>query len=82
MAFYSRAHICHCLSRLATLRIHSAVTISGNRRNTGHQFVDGVLSLVQGLLDLGIRSGDVVAISALNRCVVLTWAFGGGGCIG
>ncbi|XP_019078283.1 2-succinylbenzoate--CoA ligase, chloroplastic/peroxisomal isoform X1 [Vitis vinifera] len=66
MAFYSRAHICHCLSRLATLRIHSAVTISGNRRNTGHQFVDGVLSLAQGLLDLGIRSGDVVAISALN----------------
>ncbi|KAK4488109.1 hypothetical protein RD792_003851 [Penstemon davidsonii] len=73
MANYSEAHICQCLSRLATARRNSTVTINGDRRKTGMQFVDGVLSLAHGLLQLGIKPGDVVSISALNSDLYLEW---------
>ncbi|EXB75224.1 2-succinylbenzoate--CoA ligase [Morus notabilis] len=67
MANYSQPHICHCLSRIATLRRNSPVTITGDRHRTGPELVDGVLRLASGLLSLGISSGDVVAVAALNR---------------
>ncbi|KAK6154827.1 hypothetical protein DH2020_009075 [Rehmannia glutinosa] len=73
MANYSEAHICQCLSRLATLRRDSTVTINGDRRKTGMQFVEGVMGLAHGLLQLGIKPGDVVSISALNSDLYLEW---------
>ncbi|KAI3466875.1 hypothetical protein Pfo_023538 [Paulownia fortunei] len=73
MANYSEAHICQCLSRLATVSRDSTVTINGDRRKTGMQFVEGVMGLAHGLLQLGIKSGDVVSISALNSDLYLEW---------
>ncbi|XP_057465881.1 2-succinylbenzoate--CoA ligase, chloroplastic/peroxisomal isoform X3 [Actinidia eriantha] len=82
MSNYSDAHICQCLSRLATLRRDSPVTIAGDRQKTGEQFVDGVLGLARGLLELGLRNGQVVAVCALNSDWYLEWllsiAFVGG----
>lgn len=62
-----KPHICQCLRHLAVLGSDSPLTICGNRKKTGRQFVDEVLSLACRLAELGIRRGDVVAISALNR---------------
>ncbi|KAL2467419.1 2-succinylbenzoate--CoA ligase [Abeliophyllum distichum] len=73
MANYSEAHICQCLSRLSTLRRNSTVTIMGDRRKTGMQFVDGVLGLARGLIQLGLKPGHVVSISALNSDLYLEW---------
>ncbi|XP_073126678.1 2-succinylbenzoate--CoA ligase, chloroplastic/peroxisomal-like [Henckelia pumila] len=73
MANYSEAHICQCLSRLATARRESVVTIDGDRRKTGIQFVEGVVCLANGLLQLGVVPGDVVSISALNSDLYLEW---------
>ncbi|KAK2991244.1 hypothetical protein RJ640_018001 [Escallonia rubra] len=82
MGNYSEAHICQCLSRLATARRNSPVTITGNRLKTGEQFVDGVLGLARGLIELGLQPGDIVAISAFNSDLYLEWllavAFVGG----
>ncbi|KAH9747738.1 2-succinylbenzoate--CoA ligase /(peroxisomal) [Citrus sinensis] len=73
MANYSQAHICQCLSRIAAVKRNSVVTITGNRYNTGQQFVQDVLNLARGLLEIGLRSGDIVAISALNSEWYLEW---------
>ncbi|KAL6991973.1 o-succinylbenzoate--CoA ligase [Sarracenia purpurea var. burkii] len=70
---YSDAHICQCLSRLATIRRNFLVTIAGDRRRTGCQFVEGVLSLAGGLVELGVQKGDVVAVCALNSDLYLEW---------
>ncbi|CAH9076412.1 unnamed protein product [Cuscuta epithymum] len=82
MANYSKAHICQCMSRVSASRRSSTVTISGDRRKTGAQFVDGILSLARGLRQLGLQPGDVVAISALNSDLYLEWllavAYAGG----
>lgn len=64
---YSEPHICQCLTRLSTLRSDDVVTITGNRQKTGKQFADEVLCLARGLLQLGVATGDIVAISAFNR---------------
>ncbi|CAK8531127.1 unnamed protein product [Lathyrus sativus] len=76
------AHICQCLSRLLTFRRDFQVTISGNHRKTGQQFVEEVISLAHGLLQLGVSPGDVIAISAYNSDSYLEWllaiAFVGG----
>ena len=74
MANYSHPHICQCLSRLLGFRRHFLVTVTGNRRKTGQQLVEEVLSLAQGLLHLGLAPGHVVAISAYNRCPLLCFA--------
>ncbi|KAI3710055.1 hypothetical protein L2E82_39828 [Cichorium intybus] len=71
--YYSEAHICQCLSRLSTFRRNSPITIYGSRVNTGQQFVDGVLDLSYGLIQFGLKPGDVVAISALNSDLYLEW---------
>ncbi|KAJ8758581.1 hypothetical protein K2173_000302 [Erythroxylum novogranatense] len=80
--YYSKAHICQCLSRLSTLRRTSVVTISGKRQKTGEQFVDEVLRLANQLLQLGLRNGEVVAICGFNSEWYLEWllavAFVGG----
>ncbi|KAI9197666.1 hypothetical protein LWI28_002356 [Acer negundo] len=73
MVNYSRAHLCQCLSRLATVKRNSVVTITGDRRKTGEGFVQGVLSLARGLIELGVLSGDVVAISSFNSDGYLEW---------
>ncbi|XP_009800224.1 2-succinylbenzoate--CoA ligase, chloroplastic/peroxisomal isoform X1 [Nicotiana tabacum] len=73
MANYSKAHVCQCLSRLLTVGRNSTVMIMGERRKTGMEFVDGVLGLAHGLLQLGLKPGDVVAISALNSDLYLEW---------
>ncbi|KAK7303566.1 hypothetical protein RJT34_14475 [Clitoria ternatea] len=82
MASHSHPHICQCLSRLLSFRRHSPVTIAGHRHKTGQQLVEEVLSLAQGLLQLGLTPGDVVAISAYNSEWYLEWllaiAFVGG----
>ncbi|KAJ0796869.1 putative o-succinylbenzoate--CoA ligase [Helianthus annuus] len=70
---YSEPHICHCLTRLSTFRRHSPVTIYGSRVHTGEKFVEGVLDLASGLVNFGLKSGDVVAISALNSDLYLEW---------
>ncbi|KAG8658002.1 hypothetical protein MANES_03G112150v8 [Manihot esculenta] len=73
MAYYSQAHICQCLTRLSTVRRNSIVTIAGDRQKTGQQFVEDVLSLARGLLELGLKSGDIVAICAFNSDWYLEW---------
>ncbi|XP_062161754.1 2-succinylbenzoate--CoA ligase, chloroplastic/peroxisomal [Alnus glutinosa] len=82
MGNYSEGHICQCLSLLATARRNAVVTITGDRQKTGEQFVEEVLCLARGLLELGLRAGDVVAISAFNSDLYLEWllaiAFVGG----
>ncbi|KAK8641633.1 hypothetical protein V6N13_011019 [Hibiscus sabdariffa] len=60
MGIFSEAHVCQCLSRLATQKHNSLVTTSGGRQKTSQQFVESILSLA-----LGLRNGDV-AISAFN----------------
>ncbi|OMO73824.1 AMP-dependent synthetase/ligase [Corchorus olitorius] len=76
MGTYSDAHICQCFSRLATLKRNSVVTISGGRHKTGQQLIDSVLTLASALLHLGLRNGDVVAISAFNRFFLFILLFG------
>ena len=66
MANHSRPHICQCLTRLASVKRNAVVTVYGNRKRTGREFVDGVLSLAAGLIRLGLRNGDVVSIAAFN----------------
>ncbi|EOA40050.1 hypothetical protein CARUB_v10008743mg [Capsella rubella] len=73
MASYSRPHICQCLTRLASVKGNAVVTVNGNRKRTGREFVDGVLSLAAGLIRLGLRNGDVVSIAALNSDMFLEW---------
>lgn len=63
----SRGHICLCLGRILALRRDSPVAIAGRNHRTGGEFVNGVLSLARGLVESGVRRGDVVAIAALNR---------------
>ncbi|TYK13336.1 2-succinylbenzoate--CoA ligase [Cucumis melo var. makuwa] len=73
MTNYSLPHICQCLTRIATARRASPLTVAGDRRQTGQQFVDSVFALARGLLDLGLLPGDVVAISAFNSDWYLEW---------
>ncbi|CAG7864252.1 unnamed protein product [Brassica rapa] len=73
MANYSRPHLCHCLTRLASVKRNAVVTVYGQRRRTGQEFVDGVLRLAGGLVRLGLRNGDVVSIAALNSDLFLEW---------
>ncbi|KAI3950826.1 hypothetical protein MKW92_044310 [Papaver armeniacum] len=60
-------HICQCLSRISTIRNDRVFTIFGDRRKTGVEFVQSVCELANGLSELGIQKGDVIAIAALNR---------------
>lgn len=73
MANHSRPHICQCLTRLASVKRNAVVTVYGNRKRTGREFVDGVLSLAAGLIRLGLRNGDVVSIAAFNSDLFLEW---------
>ncbi|KAF3450298.1 hypothetical protein FNV43_RR06378 [Rhamnella rubrinervis] len=73
MGSYSDGHICQCLNRLSTLRHNSPLFISGDRERTGPEFVDSVLALAQGLLRLGLVSGDIVAIAAFNNEWYMEW---------
>ena len=64
MPNYTHPHICQCLTRL---RRNSTVTSAGDRCKSGREFVDSVLSLARGLIGLGLGSGDVIAVAAVNR---------------
>ncbi|KAK4744196.1 hypothetical protein SAY87_010508 [Trapa incisa] len=82
MGKFSDPHVCQCLNRIAALRRNSAVSVYGDRRQTGQQFVDSVLRLASSLRGLGVAPGDVIAISAFNSYLYLEWllaiAFVGG----
>ncbi|XP_020593308.1 2-succinylbenzoate--CoA ligase, chloroplastic/peroxisomal isoform X2 [Phalaenopsis equestris] len=70
----SQCHIAHFLTRLVQLKQGCPAIISGNRRRTGGEFVDGVLGLARGLLELGLLfRGEVVVIAALNSDWYLEW---------
>lgn len=71
MDCFSKPHICQCLTRIASLHRNSPFMIAGDRRRTGQQFVDGVLRLAGAMIHLGVNAGDVVAISAYNRFVMV-----------
>ncbi|CAH8253993.1 unnamed protein product [Arabidopsis lyrata] len=73
MANHSRPHICQCLTQLASVKRNAVVTVYGNRKRTGREFVDGVLSLAAGLIRFGLRNGDVVSVAALNTDLFLEW---------
>lgn len=45
------------------------------------KFVGGDLGLAHGLIQLGLKPGDVVAISALNRYIKCTTFIALGACI-
>lgn len=47
--------------------VNLPVTIAGKNSKTGQQFVEEVVSLAHGFLQLGVSPGDVVVISAYNR---------------
>ncbi|PIA53300.1 hypothetical protein AQUCO_00900108v1 [Aquilegia coerulea] len=66
-------HICQCLSQIGRIRRDSVFTIFENRRKTGLQFVESVQSLSLGLSNLGLKTGDIVAIAALNSDFYLEW---------
>ncbi|KAG0500748.1 hypothetical protein HPP92_000820 [Vanilla planifolia] len=71
---YSQGHICHYLRRLLHLRRDCPLTISGDRRRTCGEFVNGVLTLAFGLFVSGLlRTGEVVAIVALNSDLYVEW---------
>ncbi|XP_039140908.1 2-succinylbenzoate--CoA ligase, chloroplastic/peroxisomal-like isoform X2 [Dioscorea cayenensis subsp. rotundata] len=72
MAHY-QGHICQCLPRLLTLKRDSPLTIAGDRRKTGRQFVEDVLAFSTGLSEFGVRPGDVIAIAALNSDWYIEW---------
>lgn len=82
MGKYSDAHICQCLNQLLTSRRNLPVTITNGQPKTGEQFVHEVVSLAYGLREIGVKAGDVVAISAYNSDLYLGWllaiAFVGG----
>ncbi|KMT19777.1 hypothetical protein BVRB_1g008330 [Beta vulgaris subsp. vulgaris] len=67
------AHICQCLNRLLTLRSNSTVTIANERRKSGKEFVESVLSLAHKLCEMGLRRGHIVAICAFNSDWYLEW---------
>ncbi|KAI4343100.1 hypothetical protein MLD38_027640 [Melastoma candidum] len=71
MGSFSRPHICQCLRRASLVRRDSTFVIFGDRRKTGREFFDEVLSLSYNLLELGIRAGDVVAVAAYNSVYYL-----------
>ncbi|KAF9673164.1 hypothetical protein SADUNF_Sadunf11G0120100 [Salix dunnii] len=58
------------------------VSGGGKKQKTGRQFVEDVLSLARGLLQLGLGSGDIVAICGFNSDWYMEWllavAFVGG----
>uniref|UniRef100_A0A803MHC1 4-coumarate--CoA ligase n=1 Tax=Chenopodium quinoa TaxID=63459 RepID=A0A803MHC1_CHEQI len=69
----AQTSICQCLNRLLTLRRNSTVTISDERRKSGEQFVESVLSLARKLCQLGVCRGHIVAICAFNSDWYLEW---------
>ncbi|TVU43493.1 hypothetical protein EJB05_09969, partial [Eragrostis curvula] len=63
----SRGHVAHCLGGVLARRGAAAtVAVSGSRRLTGAEFVDGVRRLAAGLAERGVRPGHVVAVVAFN----------------
>lgn len=60
-------HIAQCLGGILARRAGATVAVSGDLRLNGAQLVDGVRSLAAGLLQRGVRPGDVVAVVGFNR---------------
>ncbi|XP_044960645.1 2-succinylbenzoate--CoA ligase, chloroplastic/peroxisomal [Hordeum vulgare subsp. vulgare] len=59
-------HIAQCLGGILARRAGATVAVSGDLRLNGAHFVDGVRSLAAGLLERGVRPGDVVAVVGFN----------------
>ncbi|CAM6096926.1 unnamed protein product [Calypogeia fissa] len=69
-----RPHIGEALWELKASKGSEAVTVCDGRVKTGAQFVDRIAALSTGLCcQLGLQSGDRVAIAALNSDWYLEW---------
>jgi acyl-activating enzyme 14 len=68
-----RSHVGHSLSLIAVVRACLPVTICVTAHKTGLQFLDRVAARTNGLVQLGLKEGDVVAIAALNSDLYLEW---------
>ena len=68
-----RSHVGHSLSLIAAVRACLPVTICVTAHKTGLQFLDRVAARTNGLVQLGLKEGDVVAIVALNSDLYLEW---------
>ncbi|XP_062196617.1 2-succinylbenzoate--CoA ligase, chloroplastic/peroxisomal [Phragmites australis] len=66
MARCCQGHIAHCLGRILACRGTATVALSGRRRLSGAELVDGVRRLAAGLAERGVRPGDVAAVVAFN----------------
>eukprot|EP01018_Ginkgo_biloba_P031109 Gb_01241 [translate_table: standard] len=67
------AHVGQFLGMLTTHRASVAATIRGSQHKTGRQVVGRVTALANGLMEMGLKEGDVVAIAALNSDLYLEW---------
>uniref|UniRef100_A0A453S031 4-coumarate--CoA ligase n=1 Tax=Aegilops tauschii subsp. strangulata TaxID=200361 RepID=A0A453S031_AEGTS len=65
-SFMASGHIAQCLGGILASRAGATVAVSGDLRLNGAQLVDGVRSLAAGLLERGVRPGDVVAVVGFN----------------
>nr|CAB3482042.1 unnamed protein product [Digitaria exilis] len=67
MARHCQGHIAQCLGGILARRGGATVTVdSGGHSLSGEEFVGGVRRLAAGLVDRGVRPGDVVAIVGFN----------------
>ncbi|OEL27073.1 2-succinylbenzoate--CoA ligase, chloroplastic/peroxisomal [Dichanthelium oligosanthes] len=67
MARHCQGHIAQCLGGILAHRGGATVAVgSGGHRLSGAEFVDGVRRLAAGLVERGVRPGDVVAVVAFN----------------
>ncbi|XP_057830057.2 2-succinylbenzoate--CoA ligase, chloroplastic/peroxisomal isoform X2 [Cryptomeria japonica] len=73
MMSQGRTHVGSSLNIMRQLRAEMSVTICGSTHKTGMHFLDRIAALTNGLLQLGLRQGDVVAIAALNSDLYLEW---------
>ncbi|VAI88204.1 unnamed protein product [Triticum turgidum subsp. durum] len=65
-SFMASGHIAQCLGGILARRAGATVAVSGDLCLNGAQLVDGVRSLAAGLLERGVRPGDVVAVVGFN----------------
>ncbi|KAH9288255.1 hypothetical protein KI387_032372 [Taxus chinensis] len=70
---HGRIHVGHSLNIIKEVRADMTVTICGITHQTGMQFLDRVAALANGLIQLGLKEGNAVAIAALNSDLYLEW---------
>jgi acyl-activating enzyme 14 len=63
----------HYLSLIVAVRACLPVTICGTAHKTSLQFLDRVAARTNGLVQLRLKEGDIVAIVAMNSDLYLEW---------